>query len=67
MGGEFAVRPEYRGVVSDVPRGRLATLAVHLPSRYRTTEETRAGIAASGEDAAEQLGRRLRDFLQETA
>ncbi|UQA90879.1 3-oxoacyl-ACP synthase III family protein [Streptomyces halobius] len=32
----------------DSPRARLSAIAVHLPSRYRTMEETRARIAASG-------------------
>ncbi|MEV0374184.1 3-oxoacyl-[acyl-carrier-protein] synthase III C-terminal domain-containing protein [Streptomyces sp. NPDC050636] len=32
----------------DAPRARLAAIAAHLPSRYRTMEATRARIAASG-------------------
>ncbi|WP_190134757.1 3-oxoacyl-ACP synthase III family protein [Streptomyces longispororuber] len=34
--------------MSPVVRARLATTAVHLPSRYRTMEEARARIARSG-------------------
>ncbi|WP_436987250.1 hypothetical protein [Streptomyces sp. enrichment culture] len=32
----------------EAPRARLTAVAVHLPSRYRTMEEIRAGIAAAG-------------------
>ncbi|MFI7406009.1 3-oxoacyl-ACP synthase III family protein [Streptomyces sp. NPDC049541] len=32
----------------EAPRARLTATAVHLPSRYRTMEEIRAGIAAAG-------------------
>ncbi|MGV4927048.1 MULTISPECIES: 3-oxoacyl-ACP synthase III family protein [unclassified Streptomyces] len=32
----------------DAPRARLTAIAAHLPSGYRTMEETRARIAASG-------------------
>ncbi|MEU9559930.1 3-oxoacyl-ACP synthase III family protein [Streptomyces fumanus] len=34
--------------MSDAPRARLAATSVHLPSRYRTMEEIRARIAATG-------------------
>lgn len=38
----------YGGAVLEAPRARLTAVAVHLPSRYRTLEEIRAGIAAAG-------------------
>lgn len=42
------VTGRYGGAVLEAPRARLTAIAVHLPSRYRTMEEIRAGIAAAG-------------------
>ncbi|ARF53829.1 hypothetical protein [Streptomyces gilvosporeus] len=42
--------------MSDAPRALLAALVVHLPSRYRTMKETRAGITASGGAYAPPVG-----------
>ncbi|MGI5337577.1 3-oxoacyl-ACP synthase III family protein [Streptomyces sp. CA-181903] len=56
MGGRspaaFPARREsshgYRGEVLKAPRTRIESVAVHLPGRYRTMEETREKIAETG-------------------
>lgn len=42
------VTGRYGGAVLEAPRARLTAVAVHLPPRYRTMEDIRAGIAAAG-------------------